>query len=60
MNSPNAQAYNQTIEIIIRIAWIERGCDLKNFGTKITLFGVMVERYGEKKFGGRNMNLERF
>jgi hypothetical protein len=38
MNSPNAQAYNQTNATIIRIgiAWRERGYDFENFGTRIT------------------------
>jgi hypothetical protein len=45
-NSPNAQAYNHTYAIIIRIglAGRERGHDSKNFGTRITYFGVTVEK----------------
>jgi hypothetical protein len=46
MISPNAQDYSQTIATIMRmgIAQRERGCDPEKFDTRITCFGVMVEK----------------
>jgi hypothetical protein len=46
MISHNAQAYSQTIATIMRmgIARRERGCDPEKFDTRITYFGVTVEK----------------
>jgi hypothetical protein len=45
-DSLNTQAYNHTNTTIIRIrrALRERGCGPENFGTRITIFGVTVEK----------------
>jgi hypothetical protein len=61
-NSPNAQAYNETDATIIRIgiAWRERGCDSKNFSTRITYFRVTVEKIWKKEVLGVNQDFGKF
>jgi hypothetical protein len=45
-DSLNAQAYNHINATIISIGtdWRDRGYDYENFGTRITWFGITVEK----------------
>jgi hypothetical protein len=59
MNSPYAQTYkyiNATI-ISIGIDWRGGGYDSKNFGTRITWFGVMVENIWTKEVQGAKIGI---
>jgi hypothetical protein len=60
MNSPNAQAYNHTnvTTISIWIDWRARGYDSKNFGTRITWFGVMIEKIWMKEVLGAKCSFQ--
>jgi hypothetical protein len=46
--------------IRIRISLRERGCDSESFGTRITGFGVTVERFEGLKFGGPKLEFGSF